>query len=242
MTMNRMLNSSTIALALTDSAIARISTDSSNNSAGKLSTGGPFNRRTKLNDLVTVQKHAGKTSPLYKGEPHTSSDRGITPDVGILREGSSRTLQHGSMHYSEGDHHDGSMMCGVNCQPSTCVCMSNIFLETSGVDCAIEIDAVCNGVTDVDGTNWNIQGCIVGYPYGDSSDVLCSVAKCRVDGGSFATCWSQPFNAQQPSVDASQEAAADQIPSSEGFLIASDCCIGAKFSLAAVAVLSFVLN
>ena len=241
MTMNRMLNSSTIALALTDSAIARISTDASN-SAGNLSTGGPFNRRTKLNDLVTVQEHAEKTPPLYKGELQTSSESGISPDVGILREGISRTLQHGSIHYSEGDHHDGSMMCGANCQPSTCVCMSNIFLETSGVDCAIEIDAVCNGVTDVDGTNWNIQGCIVGYPYGDSSDILCSVAKCRVDGGSFATCWSQPFNAQQPSVDASQEVPANQTPISEGFLIESDCCIGAKFSLAAAAVLSFVFN
>ena len=241
MTMNRMFNS-LFALTLSSvGAAARISTDSSN-SAGKLSTGGPLNRRTKLNDLVTVQKHAAKTSPLYKGDPDTSSDSGISPDVGVLREGMARTLQNGSMYYSEGDHHDGSMMCGANCQPSTCICMSNIFLETSGVDCAIEIDAVCNGVTDADGTNWNIQGCIVGYPYGDSSDILCSVAKCRVDGGSFATCWSQPFYAQPAAVDASQEAAADQIPSSEGFLIASDCCIGAKFSLATVAAISFVLN
>lgn len=58
-------------------------------------------------------------------------------------------------------------MCGESCKPSTCACMANIALEANDVGCATEIDTVCNGVTDANGTEWNIQGCIVGYPYGD---------------------------------------------------------------------------
>ncbi len=90
-------------------------------------------------------------------------------------------------------------------------------LETSDVGCATEVGAVCNGVTDADGTKWNIQGCIIEYLYCDSLDVYCSVAKCRLNGGSFASCWAQPFY-DPPSVVCSKTSD-EQTPSSNDNMI-----------------------
>ncbi len=247
-------------LALSVGASARISSDFTTD--GKLTVGGPLYGLRRPNEILTAEENTETAILSLEAEEwHGYRESESSPDIGVLRGGTSRALQHGNMHYSEGNYHDydhhflqssttdtysnnydAGSMCGESCKPSTCVCMTNIFLETSDVGCATEVDAVCNGVTDADGTKWNIQGCIIGYPYGDSSDVLCSVAKCRVNGGSFASCWAQPFY-EPPSVDSSQEMSDEQPPSSNGNIITSDCrVVGAAFSIAAAAVAWSVLN
>jgi hypothetical protein len=220
-----------MALALSVGASARISSNITTTD-GKLTAGGPLYGLRRPNEIFTTEEYTEtEIYSLKAGEQPGYRESDISPDIGVLRGRISRALQHGNYH--DFDHHflqstttnenaydyGSGSMCGESCKPSTCVCMTNIALETSDVGCATELDAVCN-----EGT---IQGCIIGYPYGDNSDVICSIAKCRVNGGSFVSCLAQPF--YDP-------------PSGNGNMITSDCRVGAAFSIAVTAIAWSVLN
>lgn len=66
------------------------------------------------------------------------------------------------------------------------------------IECVSPINALCNGVTDANGTKWEIEGCIRDYPgYPDyqlySKTVYCEFANCFADGGTYGSCYCQMY-------------------------------------------------
>ena len=90
--------------------------------------------------------------------------------------------------------------CGMNgtCEPSVCNCVANN-RPGGGFYCAAPINAICNGVTDANGTKWGFEGCYRDYPdYPDlqlyTRTVYCELAKCVVDGGTYGSCYCQVYH------------------------------------------------
>ena len=62
---------------------------------------------------------------------------------------------------------------------------------------AAPFNAICNGVTDANGTKWGFEGCFRDYPdYPDyqlyAKTLYCNVAKCVVDKESYG-CYCQVY-------------------------------------------------
>lgn len=88
--------------------------------------------------------------------------------------------------------------CGTNgtCYPSVCTCYANNMGYKS--PCAVPLNAICNGVTDVNGKQWGFEGCYRDYPdYPDLQlyfkTAYCEIARCYIDGGSYASCYCQVY-------------------------------------------------
>lgn len=87
--------------------------------------------------------------------------------------------------------------CGTNgtCYPGLC----DSYVSGVGYEgLADGRNAICNGVTDANGTKWEFEGCYRDYPgYPDhqlyAKTVYCGISKCLVDGGSYATCICQAY-------------------------------------------------
>eukprot|EP00571_Detonula_confervacea_P010714 CAMPEP_0172297146 /NCGR_PEP_ID=MMETSP1058-20130122/277_1 /TAXON_ID=83371 /ORGANISM="Detonula confervacea, Strain CCMP 353" /LENGTH=362 /DNA_ID=CAMNT_0013006261 /DNA_START=20 /DNA_END=1108 /DNA_ORIENTATION=- len=69
------------------------------------------------------------------------------------------------------------------CEPNLCDCVAN---GGKGFTCASELNAVCNGVTAADGTEFTIEGC-VNYP-DYYTNLYCPFAACIVGGGASESC------------------------------------------------------
>ena len=87
--------------------------------------------------------------------------------------------------------------CGTNgtCYPGLC----DSYVSGVGYEgLADGRNAICNGVTDANGTKWEFEGCYRDYPgYPDhqlyAKTVYCGISKCLVDGGSYGTCICQAY-------------------------------------------------
>ena len=134
------------------------------------------------------------------------------PDVGILLfQGSSkqRRRQSGGSRVEENNdwrilqttsntsdsEAEAYPVCGLTCKPSACNCVYNFW---SSEECTTEINALCNGVTDENGIEWTIQGCIPyysQYPFSQAylMNLLCPFSKCVVNGGTLGSCRCQMF-------------------------------------------------
>ena len=178
-----------------------------------------YGRENEAFEKTTAQRRAEKIFPLNNNANKDSrpiiGSGGVNPDVGILLQGERlRRLQSGA-HSCDINHRRilqstnnttttdtiaddvDYAVCGTMCKPAVCDCIYNIWCDC-GVECASEIDAVCNGVTDANGTEWTIQGCITDYPQYPGYqeyfiNVFCPFAKCIVDGGTFGSCWCQGY-------------------------------------------------
>lgn len=71
------------------------------------------------------------------------------------------------------------------CEPNLCACTGNGV--GNGYTCAAELNAVCNKVTDVNGTVWTIDGCTGDTKY--YRKAWCPFAECIVNGGTYGTCY-----------------------------------------------------
>jgi len=71
------------------------------------------------------------------------------------------------------------------CEPNLCACTGNGV--GNGYTCAAELNAVCNKVTDVNGTVWTIDGCTGNTKY--YRKAWCPFAECIVNGGTYGTCY-----------------------------------------------------
>lgn len=87
--------------------------------------------------------------------------------------------------------------CGTNgtCHTSFC----DAYVGSLGmVDRALQVNDICNGVTDANGKKWGIEGCIRDYPGYPNYQLYyktfnCDLAKCFVDGGTEVSCYCQMF-------------------------------------------------
>lgn len=199
-----------LTLALTVSNAAARSINHVQQGGAPTTDGPPYDQEEPNNEISMTQPYAEKVFPLNAEERCDPSGSNSTLVVGVRQGGNFRHLRHERDMFLPGRNdrprflqsnttnvfskYDSGSLCGPSCKPSTCTCMANIFLETSSIDCATELNAVCNGVIDADGTQWNIMGCIYGYPQVLSSEAVCSLAACRVGGGSIASCFAQPFH------------------------------------------------
>lgn len=77
------------------------------------------------------------------------------------------------------------------CEPNLCACTANGGTGNPGYECAAELNAVCNKVTDVNGTTWSIAGCVGNVKY--YRKVWCPFAECIVNGGTYATCYCEMY-------------------------------------------------
>ena len=126
--------------------------------------------------------------------------RNVDADVGILSEN-----KDGSRHqFNDPLFHRQSGGLGVatrflqeevqtcsypeTCEPNLCACTAKGGLA---YECAAEINAVCNKVTDVNGTIWTLDGCVGNLKY--YRKVICPFAKCIVEGGTYGTCYCQQY-------------------------------------------------
>jgi hypothetical protein len=89
--------------------------------------------------------------------------------------------------------------CGTNgtCYPGFCDAYVNA-MKTE--DLVAPYNAICNGVTDANGTKWGFEGCFRDYPdYPDyqlySKTLNCNLINCFVDSAkmSYGSCYCQAF-------------------------------------------------
>ena len=69
------------------------------------------------------------------------------------------------------------------CEPTLCNCVSE---GGKAYDCAAELHAVCNGMTDANGKTWDIAGCVGYAEYYEN--LYCPYVACLVGGGTRGTC------------------------------------------------------
>lgn len=80
---------------------------------------------------------------------------------------------------------DGTCLKPDTCEPALCECT----LTGKAYECAAELNAVCNGVTGADGTEFNIEGCVHVDEVEYYKDLYCSFAECAaVNGGTYGSC------------------------------------------------------
>lgn len=139
------------------------------------------------------------------------------PDVGILQGRKHRrrfgnVLMNGRVKRSYADAADSTEkaqrfleaevapLCGTNgtCPPSACTCRANggDFISDQ---CAPVINSVCNGYTDADGKEWNIDGCIKDYQdrpglHKYLKTEYCQLSKCFDEGGTHGSCYCQLYH------------------------------------------------
>ena len=202
--------------AVSVAALARRSSSASNyahqKAGGKLLTAGvPFYGHENVdNEKTTAQRRAEKIFPLNsnaqaqrRGDSNGSNSH---PDVGILLHGGRLHRFQTGAHWDNNSRHilqrsntnsaEAYALCGSTCKPSACNCVYNFW--SSVEECTSEIDTICNGVTDADGTEWSIQGCIPDYPQYPGyqeyfMNLFCPFSNCVVDGGTLGSCRCQMF-------------------------------------------------
>ncbi|KAL3772686.1 hypothetical protein ACHAWU_004695 [Discostella pseudostelligera] len=146
----------------------------------------------------------------------SSGRRFYYPDVGILQGGKSRpnVLMNGRGQRSDAvttNKLDNGLrflqqaeetvlpLCGTNgtCPSSACDCRANEDFISD--HCAPVINSVCNGYTDADGKEWNVDGCFMYYAdYPDRHEYFktmhCRVSKCFDEGGTYGSCYCQWYD------------------------------------------------
>jgi hypothetical protein len=90
-------------------------------------------------------------------------------------------------------------LCGTNgtCLPSACDCRANVDFISD--HCAPVINSVCDGYTDADGKEWNVDRCFMYYAdYPDRHEYYktmhCQVSKCFDEGGTYGSCYCQWYD------------------------------------------------
>ncbi len=187
--MNRKLSPSAVSLALSISDV----------SGGNIISAAEDIAPDVLSAETIIRQGKADAIPLFLNNLDIGgSNKGV--DVGILSEN------------NDGRHHRGNMpsfqrqsggfgvatrflqeelpTCAYpeTCEPNLCACTAKGGLA---YECAVEINAVCNKVTDVNGTIWTLGGCVGDMKY--YRKVICPFAKCIVEGGTYGTCYCQQY-------------------------------------------------
>lgn len=131
-----------------------------------------------------------------EGDVSGLNNRADDVDVGLLHGGiKMKKRRRGNKNGLFGGHHrllqsaseiaDEPQTCPKpdTCEPTLCNCVAD---GGKAYDCAAELHAVCNGLTDANGTTWDITGCVSYAEYYEN--LYCPYAACLVEGGTRGTC------------------------------------------------------
>ena len=168
------------------------------------------------NEKYTIHRLTNTISSSHIEQGVSSGRRFYYPDVGILQGGKSRpnVLMNGRGQRSDAvttNKLDNGLrflqqaeetvlpLCGTNgtCPSSACDCRANEDFISD--HCAPVINSVCNGYTDADGKEWNVDGCFMYYAdYPDRHEYFktmhCQVSKCFDEGGTYGSCYCQWYD------------------------------------------------
>jgi hypothetical protein len=146
--------------------------------------------------FISRRRTKSITASIFDQQANTGRNF-YDPDIGILQD-KIHLRRFGSDYVPRFLQAEEAPMCGPNgtCAPNFCnAAGSRLTVETA----AVELNAICNGYTDVNGKNWTFEGCIESYPgypgaLEYAKNAYCRLAQCVVDGGSHESCYCQLYH------------------------------------------------
>lgn len=143
------------------------------------------------------RRRANSITPTMFNQETTTGRNFYNPDVGILQD-KTHLRRFGSDNVPRFLQNEAAPLCGTNgtCPHDACVCRAN--QDVTSDQCAPVINSICNGYTDADGKDRNIDGCINDYQdYPGMHDYIktgfCLMAKCMDEGGTHGSCYCQMY-------------------------------------------------
>jgi hypothetical protein len=142
-----------------------------------------------------ARRRANSINPTMFNQAATTGRHFYNPDVGILQD-KTRLRRLVSDNVPRFLQSEAAPLCGTNgtCPHDACVCRANN--DVMSDQCAPVINSLCNGYTDADGKEWNIDRCINDYQdypglHEYAKTAYCLLSQCFVEGGTYGSCFCQ---------------------------------------------------
>ena len=153
-----------------------------------------------------AENHSRLSSPTSAGDRYLADERAL-PDVGVLKGRAQRSnynkpslfKKHRRTRFlGDGVAPEEAATClkPDTCEPKLCACVAN---DGDAYKCAIELHAVCQGVTstarNIDGKaeTWTIGGCVDERRVEYYTNLYCQFAGCIANGGTYNQCSCDHF-------------------------------------------------
>eukprot|EP00986_Skeletonema_menzelii_P019877 scaffold29463_cov148-Skeletonema_menzelii.AAC.2 len=150
-----------------------------------------------------AEKHSRLSSPTSAGDRYLAKERAL-PDVGVLKGRAQRSKynklslfkKHRRTRFLEVAQEEAACLKPDTCEPELCACVAN---DGDAYKCAIELHAVCQGVTstarniDEEANTWTIGGCVDERRVEYYTNIYCQFAGCIANGGTYNQCSCDHF-------------------------------------------------